>query len=394
MQNKLIIIIICILGCFNAYATKNITKPSQEQTSLEVMEFDFNYSGSVNNIPQLLKQYDSNLLILAPLGDKKSLDVNLKLQKVNINDINDALKSQTNGQVSLIYNTNNNSLRLNFTTVTDVGADAVKESLKWQHGVAPKPVLGHDGVVRFPYGEYQPVITCQPLNLCDIELQAGEEIEGIVIADSARWNEGDQGIPVVYSGSGSTLTPHLVLKPNQAGIDTTLLVTTTRRTYSFKLKSSNSNYVLRTGFYYPSDMIQKFENNKANLREIKTESVGNTTNPSLKMPLINLSHVNYNYSIDGDNYDFKPTQVFDDGTSVYIQMPVDISSRSLPGICILPDDDDKQCEMVNFRYNEHFYIVDKLFNQAKLINGFGDSAQTITIKRNPKKGFWARLFGG
>jgi type IV secretion system protein VirB9 len=355
--------------------------------------FDFNYSGNVNNIPQLLKQYDSKLLILPPLGQKKSVEVNLSLQQVNLNDINDAITSQTGNQVRLVYDATNDSIRLSFTTVTDVGSDAVSESLKWQHGVSPKPVLKADGVVRFPYGEYQPVITCQPLNLCDIELQAGEEIEGIVIADSARWNEGDQGIPVVYSGSGSSLTPHLVLKPSQAGLDTTLLVTTTRRTYSFKLKSANNGYVLRAGFYYPADMIQKFEHNKSTLRDMRIASGTISTNPDLKLPLINLSHANYNYSIDGSNYSWKPTQVFDDGTSVYIQMPVDISSRSLPGICIIPDSNSSDCEMVNFRYNDHFYIIDKLFNQAKLMNGFGNSVETITIKRNPKPGFWARLFG-
>ena len=394
MQNKLIIIILCIFGYVGAIASSNSKLIIDKQNTLGIKEFDFNYSGNINNIPQLLKQYDSRLIILPPLGEKKSLDVNLSLQKVNINDLNDAISSQTENQVSLIYDSEKDAIRLSFATVPDVGDDAVSESLKWQHGAAPKPVLGRDGIVRFPFGEYLPVITCQPLNLCDIELQAGEEIEGIVIADSARWNEGDQGIPVVYSGTGNNLTPHLILKPNQIGLETTLIVTTSRRTYSFKLKSANNGYVLRAGFYYPSEMIQKFENNKANLRGTKVESGSIATNPDLKMPLINLSNVNYNYSIDGGNYDFKPTQIFDDGTSVYIQMPIDISAKSLPGICVIPDSDPDQCEMVNFRYNQHFYIIDKLFNNAKLINGFGDSAQTITIKRNPKPGFWARLFGG
>ena len=135
-----------------------------------------------------MRQYDSNLIILPPLGAKKTLDVNLELQGVRLNDLNDAISSQTNNQVRLIYDEQKDSLRLSYSTIVEVGKDALSESLKWQNGNTPKPVLQADGVVRFPYGEYLPVIICQPLNLCDIELQGGEEIQGIVIGDSTRWN--------------------------------------------------------------------------------------------------------------------------------------------------------------------------------------------------------------
>ena len=340
-----------------------------------------------------MRQYDSNLIILPPLGAKKTLDVNLELQGVRLNDLNDAISSQTNNQVRLIYDEQKDSLRLSYSTIVEVGKDALSESLKWQNGNTPKPVLQADGVVRFPYGEYLPVIICQPLNLCDIELQGGEEIQGIVIGDSTRWNEGDQGIPVVYSGTGSNLTPHLVLKPNQGGLETSLLVTTSKRTYSIKLKSANSGYLARAGFYYPATIVQNFKDKK---QLESNQSLANVivTNPDTKLSLFDLSHANYKYSIEGDNYPWKPTQVFDDGISVYIQLPPETDSRSLPGICVILDDDDNKCEMVNFRYTNHFYIVDRLFNRAKLISGNPDSFQTITIQRNPPPGFWARLFGG
>jgi type IV secretory pathway VirB9-like protein len=58
------------------------------------------------------------------------------------------------------------------------------------------------------------------------------------------------------------------------------------------------------------------------------------------------------------------------------------------------DNDRDRCELVNFRYNDHFYIVDKLFERANLVNGFDDTAQIITIlHEKPKRGFWSRLFG-
>ena len=76
-------------------------------------------------------------------------------------------------------------------------------------------------------------------------------------------------------------------------------------------------------------------------------------------------------------------------------MPTNIDSKSLPGLCVLVDGskNDNQCEMVNFRFNQHFYVVDKLFDQAKLISGFDDSMQTITIQHKKEQDFWAWVWG-
>lgn len=285
----------------------------------------------------------------------------------------------------------------------DVSADAIGESLKWQNGGSPRPVLKADGVVKFPFGQYQPTVTCKPLNLCDIELQKGEQIQGILIGDSVRWNDGDQGVPVVYSGEANNLVPHLVLKPSQSGLETTLMITTSKRTYMIKLRSASVGYIVRAGFYYPSEEIVSYGltksqitgNNSYQNNASSSNSVipATPTNPDVEKPLLNVSKLNYKYTLSGGSYDWKPTQVFDDGVSVYIQMPDGISSRSLPGLCVVVDTDDSKCELVNFRFNDHFYIVDKLFDKAKLVNGFDSSKEEITISRD-KKGFWSRLFGG
>jgi P-type conjugative transfer protein TrbG len=266
----------------------------------------------------------------------------------------------------------------------DVGSDAVVQSLKWQNGGNPKPILKRDGVVKFPYGQYEPTVTCKPLNLCDIELEVGEVVQSVLIGDSVRWNDGDQGVPIVYSGTGANTTAHLVLKPVEANISTNLMVTTSKRTYMIKLKSSNYGYVVRAGFYYPSQEVISYNNQQtAN----KNSEFDNTQSKSL----IELSKLNYQYEIVGKDYDWKPLQVFDDNISVYIKLPSDISSRSLPGLCIVNQLDKSQCELVNFKYNHQFYIINKLFEEAKLMNGFGKHADTIIIRKK-HKGFLSRLF--
>jgi type IV secretion system protein VirB9 len=372
-----------------------ITATTLGSSNLSNITFDFNYSGNVLGVVQALQNYDPSLTIMPNLGNARNLTINLDLQAVKIQDIIDSINAQTNNQVELIYSQSQDSIRLNFITQIDIGQDAVDESLKWQSGRGlPRPVLKADGVVRFPYGEYQPVVTCQPLNLCDIELEAGEEIQSILIGDSLHWNEGDQSIPVVYSGNTDHLIPHLVLKPDQGGLATTLMITTSKRTYMIKLKSSDVSYVARIGFYYPNELIQKFTLTKDKLAAASAPIATKNPSNSSEFPLVNLSNANFNYTIYGDDYPWRPTQVFDDGTSVFIQLPITVNSRDLPGICILSADDKDKCELVNFRYLSNYYIVDKLFDKARLVNGFNGTKQIITIVHKPTTpSFFNRLFG-
>jgi type IV secretion system protein VirB9 len=160
------------------------------------------------------------------------------------------------------------------------------------------------------------------------------------------------------------------------------MVTTSKRTYMIKLKSSNYGYVVRAGFYYPSQEVISYNNQQ-------TANKNSEFDNSQSKSLIELSKLNYQYEIVGKDYDWKPLQVFDDNISVYIKLPSDISSRSLPGLCIVNQLDKSQCELVNFKYNHQFYIINKLFEEAKLMNGFGKHADTIIIRKKHKK----TLFG-
>ncbi len=276
----------------------------------------------------------------------------------------------------------------------DVGMSAIDESLKWQNGNAPRPILQRDGVVRFPYGEYQPTVTCKPLNLCDIELQAGEEIQGILIGDSIRWNEGDQGVPVVYSGDASKLIPHLVLKPSQSGLETTLMVTTSKRTYMVRLRSASIGYVGRAGFYYPHEEVVNYKLTEAQIKQKNLDSVAQDV---IDKTLMKGDKLNYKYVMIGKDYEWKPLKVFDDGVSVFVEMPKSVVAKNLPSICILNGNDSEHCELVNFRYIHNYYVIDKLFDRMKLMNGFDFNAETITIasdKAKTSRRLFSKLFGG
>src|ERR1700688_1226099 len=115
-------------------------------------------------------------------------------------------------------------------------------------------VAGPDGILRYPFGERTPpTLRCMPLSVCDVVLEPGESIVNVAVGDSVRWL-----IAPASSGPAEATTPHLLIKPTEAGLRTNLIVTTNRRTYYLTLVSQKSDPMLRIGFLYPQDLGRTF----------------------------------------------------------------------------------------------------------------------------------------
>ena len=56
---------------------------------------------------------------------------------------------------------------------------------RWQDGSATDlmPTAGGDGTIRFAFGTMQPSIVCAVLQVCDVELQPGEQVNSITLGD-------------------------------------------------------------------------------------------------------------------------------------------------------------------------------------------------------------------
>lgn len=337
--------------------------------------FSLFYSGDIAGLPRVLKDYDSSIRV-SIIGKPQNITINLDADNITANDLQEFVKNNSSGKADLLYNSRYNSVQLVYHQNNSVASDAIKESLKWQDGGTPSPVLHKDGLVLFPFGQYEPKVTCQPLQLCDIQLQPGEIVKGLIIGDSVRWNEGDGAIPVVYSGDENSPVPHIVLKPSYPGLNTTLLITSDRRTYYIKLYSSSTANLSRVGFYYPADNIKQLAANQAKAKAKDDEVLSDGA-----MPNVDPRSLYFKYKISGDtSAPFNPVQVFDDGTHVYIQMPNNIKSKDLPAFYVLGTDDET-LELVNFRFKAPYYVVDKIFDTGVLVLGLDDDAQRITIKR-------------
>lgn len=233
------------------------------------------------------------------------------------------------------------------------------------------PVAGRDGTVRFLYGATQPRIVCAVLQVCDIELQRGEQVNSLNIGDQ-RWV-----IEPAVSGAGATEVVHLVIKPQDVDLETTLMVATNRRTYHMLLRSHRSEYIPRVAFIYPEEAAAKWD------AIAKREAVekADSTIPSTGEVLGELS---FDYRVEG-SAPWKPVRVYNNGQKTVIQMPASIAQTEAPTLLLVRKDGgvftDEETAMVNYRVQNDRYIVDSLFDRAILIAGVGSSQDRITITR-------------
>ena len=244
---------------------------------------------------------------------------------------------------------------------------ALKIAQDWQARSATQltPVPGPDGAIQFLYGAVQPSIVCAVMQVTDIELQAGEQINNISIGDSARWL-----VEPAVTGASVAEVQHIILKPMDVGLETSLIVTTNRRTYHFRLKSHKTQYMPKVSFIYPDAVQARF----LALKERQTEEKEKNTIPETQEYLGNLD---FAYRISG-YAPWKPVSVYNDGVKTIIQMPPKMKQTEAPSLLVLNGDEEV---MVNYRLQGDRFIVDQLFNKAMLIAGVGSKQTKITITR-------------
>ncbi|RUU25042.1 P-type conjugative transfer protein TrbG, partial [Mesorhizobium sp. M6A.T.Ce.TU.016.01.1.1] len=172
---------------------------------------------------------------------------------------------------------------------------------------------GADGKVVFLYGEIQPSVVCSPLQVCDIELEGGEVVRDVLVGDTVRWK-----VEPATSGASGGQAIHLIVKPSEPGIVTSMVVTTSRRTYHIQLKSHQTQYMARVGFEYPEDVSTKLADINARMEA--------STPPGAGLPAEQLQ---FGYSISG-RAGWRPSRVYSDGVKTYIQFPRSISGQDVP----------------------------------------------------------------
>lgn len=267
------------------------------------------------------------------------------------------------------------------------------------------------GLVTFAYGSGIPTVVCALLELTDLAFEKGESILSVQLGDSVRWN-----IESAISGSANDSVEHLIVKPLEAGLKTSMLITTDRRTYHIRLKSTETDFMPAVVFSYPNSLklpskkhygddsylqyTSNYESNEDHNDYSETNSslknyssVQNVSYEGNSRPALNVAATyndstqrrNYNYSVDGDSK-IIPQNVYDDGKRIFIVMNNPINSSYLPVLQEISSESflffgEDKTNTINFTYFDNTFVVDGIYSHLRLISKNGEEKQSADVVR-------------
>lgn len=267
------------------------------------------------------------------------------------------------------------------------------------------------GLVTFAYGSGIPTVVCALLELTDLTFEKGESILSVQLGDSVRWN-----IESAISGSANDSVEHLIVKPLEAGLKTSMLITTDRRTYHIRLKSTEADFMPAVVFSYPNSLklpskkhygddsylqyTSNYDSNEDHNDYSETNSslkyyssVQNVSYEGNSRPALNVAATyndstqrrNYNYSVDGDSK-IIPQNVYDDGKRTFIVMNNPINSSYLPVLQEISSESflffgEDKTNTINFTYFDNTFVVDGIYSHLRLISKNGEEKQSADVVR-------------
>ena len=267
------------------------------------------------------------------------------------------------------------------------------------------------GLVTFAYGAGIPTVVCALLELTDLAFEKGESILSVQLGDSVRWN-----IESAISGSANDSVEHLIVKPLEAGLKTSMLITTDRRTYHIRLKSTEADFMPAVVFSYPNSLklpskkhygddsylqyTSNYDSNEDHNDYSETNSslknyssVQNVSYEGNSRPALNVAATyndstqrrNYNYSVDGDSK-IIPQNVYDDGKRTFIVMNNPINSSYLPVLQEISSESflffgEDKTNTINFTYFDNTFVVDGIYSHLRLISKNGEEKQSADVVR-------------
>ncbi|MBV9840910.1 MAG: P-type conjugative transfer protein TrbG [Sphingomonadaceae bacterium] len=159
------------------------------------------------------------------------------------------------------------------------------------------------------------------------------------------------------SGSGDTKRTHVLAKPFTAGLATSVVITTDRRTYHLALTSTSRTAMSALSWTYPQDQLIALKAAAEQTRAAAPVAAG-----------LQVDQLHFDYMISGDQPAWRPLRAFDDGRQTFIEFPASLSVGEAPPLFIV--DAKGTASLVNYRVQGRYYVVDRLFDAAELRLGF------------------------
>ena len=206
-------------------------------------------------------------------------------------------------------------------------------------------------------------VQTSPHFLTAIMLRPGEKLVAKAAGDTVRWVLGE-----TVQGAGANEQVVVLLKPIRGGLRTNVVLTTDQRTYLIEASSHDSAaYTSAVSWNYPQEQMQALAAERA-ADAAKAQSV--------VAPALAIDQLHFGYRIEtkgGKPPRWAPLRAFDDGTRTYIQFPVNMAATDAPPLFLVGPHDS--AELVNYRYQGGYYVVDRLFDVAEL--RLGEKPQAV-----------------
>ncbi|MBB3892888.1 type IV secretion system protein VirB9 [Phenylobacterium haematophilum] len=212
-------------------------------------------------------------------------------------------------------------------------------------------------------------VNTSPRFLTVIALRPGEKLISKAAGDTVRWVLGE-----TVQGSGVSEQVLVMLKPTRGSLRTNVILTTDQRTYLLEAVS-------REGEAYTSVVNWTYALDEA--REAQAAKAADARGVVASGLAVDQLHFDYDIRpIKSKSPNWQPLRVFDDGLKTYIQFPTNLGASEAPPLFVIGA--DRQAQLVNYRYLNGYYVVDRLIDVAEL--RLGEKRQTVVrITRTGKR---------
>ena len=249
---------------------------------------------------------------------------------------------------------------------------------------------GRNNAVVLRHGAGIPVLKCRPLNYCAIQLQQGEVlIEDIALGDTVLWTAEMRVV-----GSAADPLIRILVKPDAAATQTSLVIPTDKRFYDIQLIRSDTDYTPVMAFTYPEEEAAmtraKIARDAARRQAAQVEVAVEEARQSLRVGPRDVfaGDLDFDFGISG-KAPFRPTRVFTDGRKTWIDLPEHYRGEKP---VFLADGPGRRTEgVVNARWTSpgetdvtNRLEIDRVITGGALVIGVGNRALKVTIRRGRK----------
>lgn len=250
------------------------------------------------------------------------------------------------------------------------------------------PVLALPTGRSYPFGlSKPPTLRAVPYRASDIELEAGEEIDGLVVGDPDRWQTS-----YLFEGKG-VLTPHVLVKPSTYDLATNLVIVTSRRTYHLELRSPSEkdvekeaesaragegpSYDAHLSWWYPEEWTTRLRTKETRKAEAAAVPAASPVATPLDPGRLDFAYRLRRPHGTRHRLSWEPVTVFDDGTRTFLRLPHEVLAGPLPVLLgRLPSGDTYP---LNAHLDGSWLIVPAVLDEAELVVGTGARRRSLRI---------------